>query len=58
MSPRAYIRWICDVFSALADLAIIFASHGPGKLPMEAVQQAETLYVRYRENYNRTWVRV
>jgi len=36
-------------------MAIILASHGPGKLPLEAVQQAEKDYLRYRENYNRAW---
>ncbi len=53
MSP---IRWIWEVFNALAHMAIILASHGPGKLPLEAVQQAEKNYLCYRENYNRAWV--
>lgn len=46
-------RWIRDVFDALSGLSILFAKHGPGKMPSDAIASAEQLYMLYRDGYNR-----
>lgn len=46
-------RWIANVFQALAAITVVFAQHGPGKLPHESCVALEGEYTKYRENYNR-----
>ena len=42
------------MFQALAAITVVFAQHGPGKLPHEVCVVLEREYTMYRENYNRS----
>ena len=48
-------RCINEVFGALSAMSVIFAEHGPGWLPGNAVAKLEAEYMRYRECYNSSW---
>lgn len=45
-------RWISNIFEALVTIAVVFAEHGPGRMPAEQNRICEGSYLRYRMDYN------
>ena len=49
-------RWISNIFDALVKIAVVFAEHGPGRMPAEQNRICESSYLRYRMDYNSSWL--
>ena len=43
---------------ALAAISVLFAQHGPGRMPADACLTAEREYLRYRQNYNSSFLSI
>jgi hypothetical protein len=49
-------RQLKEIFGALSEIAVVFASHGRGLMPPDVNRLVETKYELHRENYNSSLV--
>lgn len=47
-----WVRWIMECLGSMASISIAFATHGPGMMPDEEVDNLEVQYLQYRDAYN------